>query len=489
MFTQPHNKRMRAGSNNELWLKMLSSGWFNFVLCYLNTIEQVVKLDSMILNHTDRKHWLQHLKTLKVSLDLDTDKYYNLENQINWVVLKELKIEILSIFFGLNKAMNNISRSSIIRLTKSNPNLKKLKLTGDFTSTTLFKYVAKYCHKIEELDIQGSLPIGALSLLGSSCHELKIIVLDYFGDEKSHNEMESLLKNNQNLKSFSLIDVILIEEEALISTLGKYCPLLETIYLERIESSVELTQTHIETFTRGCRYLQSVKIEYIGYLQGKCNKLFQCLGTYNPNLLELELCLDIDTIEMQIMLITQWQGSEHSLFVVENITTHSLQCLTQGCRQLKRFFFPFLNIPQNSFTDLDIYCHEIDTIEFFHCELSVDCLSHMGKLPKLKVARFIDIKTITDENITQLVKNKNNMIEEININYCDHLTNASLLSIATHCPHLKTLAVDNNTHFKTEFYYLLYARCEQLVNMYGAIPKKLLRALKTRKDRLQTNTE
>ena len=310
-------------------------------------------------------------KKSKNSVELDTDKSYNIENKIKWIVLKELHVENLSINLGLNKTTNRISSSSIIVLAKCNPNIKKLKVIGDFTSTKLFKYIAKYCHQIEELDFQGSLPVGALTLLGASCHHLKSIHLDYFDDEQSHNEIENLLKYNQNVKDFSLIDAVLTEE-VLITSLGKYCPMLEIVYLERIECSVEVTDADIDTFTQGCRYLKSVKIEYLGCLQGKCNKLFQCLGTYNPNLTELELCLDMDTIEMQIMLITQWQGSEDSLPTIESITASSLQCLFYGCIQLKHFFFPFLNIPYQGLHYLSKYCNEIEKVEFFHCELSND---------------------------------------------------------------------------------------------------------------------
>ena len=63
MLKQPNNKRGRC---KEKWLSMLSSEWFTVVLGYLNTIEQIVILDSAILNHTDRKHWLTHLKNQKI---------------------------------------------------------------------------------------------------------------------------------------------------------------------------------------------------------------------------------------------------------------------------------------------------------------------------------------------------------------------------------------------------------------------------------------
>ena len=94
--------------------------------------------------------------------------------------------------------------------------------------------------------------------------------------------LTNIIKANKNLKHYKASD--LKGNDHKFFDLSTYCPLLESLILD-------ITYDEIEIFTKGCRNLKNLRIEYCfeSDEDEDMDKLLQCLGSNNPLLETLQL--------------------------------------------------------------------------------------------------------------------------------------------------------------------------------------------------------
>ena len=182
---------------------------------------------------------------------------------------------------------NDISENSILLLAENNPNIMKLELFDDYSDSLTYsdvhvlQYFAKFCPQLEDLSVACcTTPYDAILCLAESCHQLKCIRIN--SDNVAN--IAPLLKQStclEVLRFWSYCD----NPGEVITTLGQCCSLLHTLDFCCTDENVNINpvmDNQIEIFTKGCRCLKELSADRS--FKGKCNKLYQCLGTYNPNL-------------------------------------------------------------------------------------------------------------------------------------------------------------------------------------------------------------
>ena len=136
------------------WKTLLYSEWFiPYLFTYLK-FQDMGKLDSAITNHEDKHHWLNHLKTIQLSINLNSIQFRkvlvtqsdfpssllqkNVIEQIYiWIMLKKLNIIELSLIMKntFTHTISWLSASSgsyfdyfMDVVTQNSPSMKKLEL-------------------------------------------------------------------------------------------------------------------------------------------------------------------------------------------------------------------------------------------------------------------------------------------------------------------------------------------------------------------------
>ena len=116
-------------SRYEVWINLLVSEWFANIFLNFLTLEEILKLDSSILNHDDRNKWLHCLSTIHLAIELKSvDPPDLFEQKLHWITdLKKLQLNELCLSSQENR--DDLCITEIIsKLAKNNSDFKKLKL-------------------------------------------------------------------------------------------------------------------------------------------------------------------------------------------------------------------------------------------------------------------------------------------------------------------------------------------------------------------------
>ena len=419
MKTRNQRKRIRY----EVWSNLLSSDWFVPMLFRYLKIYDKANLDSAICNHRDRKNWLDNLRNLEIILRLDDKVKIFYKNLLNWIVLKKLQLVELALYLTTPS-----SNALISKVTRNNPNLRKLTISGDFLilGNRFVSNIVRNCHKLQDLHLIGNVLPVILSLFGKHCNQLKSVEIDlepFFNMELfDSNELCGLFKNNHHLKDLLLKSRELSGE--VLATLGNHCPALENCYLDRIvdRANMIITTAQIEKFTKGCSHLKYLRLDY-GI--DKCNELLMSLGIHNHLLRTLDISSTYDVSVNEII----------------TVDPECFECLLKGCPKLRTIFLSNLNLCALNFTNLAQYDMQLEGLHFTECEVTEIFFSEIGKLPLLKELGLYGCKNITDQGIINFVTNAHKLVT-LGIGSCAQLTDLCLFSIAANCPEIESIILN-----------------------------------------------
>ena len=202
------------------------------------------------------------------------------------------------------------------------------------------------------------------------------------------------------------------------------------------------------------------------------DKLFRCLGNYNPSLTNLFM----------------YSLSSSTLQQSETVINDSLRCLSNGCPLLRQLSITNTRVSTQAVTYLVNHSSHLEILNLSFCCICDDGLTITKEADKLKYLKMLSLSfnnRITDESIINLVTGCHNL-ETISIFYCPKLSDTCLFTIAANCPRLKKIDLDfdDNKITKSGLQELLN-KCPKLVEIYSIdvlpneINKELLRRRKT----------
>ena len=401
------------------WLSLLTSDWFSSLLLKFINVIEISNLDTAFCSATVRPRWLDCLAN-----NVTPSSFQNLkwnDKAIDWIVLKNLHFEELPMMLK----QETLSSSSIYRLSLQCPNLRLMKIYSNGLENAVgdqcFQYIAALCPKLEVIDFRDvHLTNDDLIDLGKTCHKLTSVTLyPLISEHVNDTGLKGIVMTNNNIKHFEFT-YYNDRSDAVLSYVGQFCPALETIHLE----NMVLTDRYIDIFTNGCRNLKNLRLEELGYeTQGICNKMLKGLGKYNANLEELTL-----------------NAADRR----ESISVEAMKALALGCHKLHTLHISNTIIPAQGAKFLVENCPLITVISVWNCDINDAVLTEFGKLQYLRSLMICNNKDISDLGIISLVKDNHNL-EYININGCKLITDASLIAIGNHCPHLKYIRIGVNS--------------------------------------------
>ena len=435
-------------------MNLVSSSWFVILLQYLS-INDIAKLDSAFSNHDDRIHWLlllaKHSPNVKVVNNNFTDNF------VDWLISKKIRTNDLHIVFNKLPSRDikssattfpQISDKTIIKLINNSPNLKRLSLNDTFThmqkiSNILANTLSCYTN-LENLQLKSvKLIENDYVLLSQFCHQLRELHLEYV----ALIGINSLLQTNKNLETV-LMDS---DKDYYISgdtfeTLGQFCPKIKKCTISFYKTKYAITNTQIEIFTKGCRYMEYLMLADIT-IPRVIIKLLSCLGTYNPLLKELILPFK-NTTNTNTNTESDVHNSNQSSMLIESIKVFSICCF-----KLKRFEIYDFPLSTQGICHLINNCTQLEDLNFDYCDLCKDGLmitkdnNDSNKLQNLKSLDLSYNFDITDESLMNLIEGCYNL-ETIWVYDCFKLTDASLICIAANCSNLKQFGFSNERDSK-----------------------------------------
>ena len=462
----------------EFWIHLISSEWFICFLEYLR-MEEIAQLDSSFLNHADRCIWLVSLKSYRPKSNVKISSV----QFAKWLILKDICLQKLSLDLSIS------DESIILQLLKICPKLKDLTISDKTSNHMTLSFqtligVAMIFQKLKCLDMSNiQIPDGGLEILSIVCHQLKVIVfvdINMIGLNKLI-EMNHALTH---LRVESSIDCPSIGE--LFDTLGLNCPQLRFFiynFKKQNISTTEIEATHaqIETFTRGCPKLETLSLIFgIPLSTTMYDKLFYCLGNYNPYLTNLSMLL---------LFSSTLQPSE-------TVINDSLQILSNGCPLLRDCSITNANIRVSTQAVTYLVNHSIhlETLNLSLCCICDDRLIITKETDKLNNLESLGLSlnlNITDESIINLVTDCHNL-EEIHIQCCPKLTDTSLFSISMNCLQLEKIYLDfDGNKITIAGLKELINKCPKLIKIDSCdelpneIEEELLRRRNTRISRTQ----
>lgn len=436
------------------WFIVLVSYWHTpALLKYLNLYD-IARLDSAICNHEWRNEWLTFIQK-NISLNQPKEVIWT-DRIIDWcAVLKNIKFEDTCFNFHKNQD-GGLSGSKLISLAKLCPNLKtinahqKIRNLNDrlVAEHRNLYFIPSIAPKLENLGIfYYTFTDDDLVIIGNSSQQLISIKLYAPWDITSAATslgLRGLLKNNRKLIHFETN----ISSPEILSYIGSYCPLIETI---RLESDIEISHPYIKAFTEACTSLKSLFIQnYSLDNNNAVNQLLSCLGENNPNLEEF--------------VLQSRTNRENTVICDEALKTFAI-----GCSNLHTFSIDHIQVTFKGIRYLVNNCPLLQDIGLFRSDIcpsiieTNNVLHEIGKLKNLKKINISFCENVTDEGIECLLQENGRNLEDIEIVGCDSLTDQSLISVAFHCPSLESISLGlNSADMTSSGMFLLFHQCKKL---------------------------
>ena len=435
---------------HKLWMNLVSSGWFCYVLNCLS-LKDIIKLDLAFCNHEDRTKWLASLAKFYIPyVKIPQNRF--VVYFTNWLIQKKIRSNELKCILVPVIGGQRLVEESIIRLINNCcPSLNTLEIDDGLKSmrrfytvlmTTFNCYIDLEVLKISYAEISNF----GFELLSNTCHQLKVIHLSniiFIG-------LEKLLTANINLINLSLTSDNRSNKLCLgniFQALGQNCSRLQKCSIlchNEIENNT--TNIQMETFTKGCRCLKYLNLDITMVTAVKTSffdKLILCLGMYNPLIEELQLACEGDTV-----------------------TSNSLKCFSVGCPGLKKFEINKLDLSTQGINYLINNTTQLEILILESCLICNDGITITKANDKLKYLQYLGLSTnydITDESFVDLI-NGCHKLGTIDIGSCSKLTDTSLFSIAANCPDLKYLHFGKyrNNYFTNHGMNELRTKCPNL---------------------------
>ena len=460
-------KRKRHG----LWIKLISSDWFTSFLEYLS-LNEIAVLDSAFCNHIDRHKWLGRLSgSIRPDILVHDDKL------IKWFISRSIRPEKLIINFSY------VSENIVSELMKYCSSVKQLHFYNKVSSplinltTEMMHNLANNSQKLEVLKIsEMSVSEDGFEVLSASCHKLQIIEIK---NASYCVGLDKLLKVSPVLKELDInIETEFLDISKVVDALGLSCPLLQSCKLVNRSCSrdVTLTDSQIETFTKGCPNLESLKFSFRN-TEPNIYELLRCLGTYSHSLQSIHISLTPAPLSQLPILLSRAK---------RNI----LQCLSNGCPLLKEISLYWFKLFASDVSYLINHSIYLEVLTLCRCYISDDevvITKEADKLQHLKRLCLHYNDNITDESIINLVKGCHDL-EYIAIASCDKLTDASLFSIAANCPNLETIILDfENAHLTEIGFKELLNKCPKLLQLLDERQQLFLLSFDIKKELLRRN--
>ena len=258
------------------WINLIVSDWVSSIVLKCLDAVEISILDTAFCNRRHRGLWLKCLERNAKFSSFQNVKWG--DDMINWILSRNLTFKEIELIL-INET---ISDAGMFHLAQQCPNLKHLKITSNGQENAIgdqsFQYFAAFCPQLEFLDIRDiQMTNEDMVNIGKTCSELKSITLyPLISEHVSNKGLQGILMNNHKVRHFEFT-FYNDRSDVILSYLGRYCPLLETLHLENIV----LTTHHIEEFTMNCKNIRLLRFEELGYdTQGSCNKILKYLGMF-----------------------------------------------------------------------------------------------------------------------------------------------------------------------------------------------------------------
>ena len=238
------------------------------------------------------------------------------------------------------------------------------------------------------------------------------------------------MQSNKSLLNLFLNNVIIPSIGDLLGMLGRDCPQIKHFSFTRSSIWTDITESQIETFTRGCQQLVSLTLQFPNLpMVPKLHKLLYCLGSHNRYLEKLDI-ESTNVLEEPTDLPTS--------------ITESLRCLLNGCPLLWELSVNNISLSTQAIIYIANNSIHLQTLSLNSCYVFDDTLVFTKEMDKLKYLKKLDLSfndSLTDKNFINLIEGCHD-VKEIRILDCRELTNDSLFSIAKNCPQLEYIELD-----------------------------------------------
>ena len=379
------------------------------------------------------------------------------------MVLRSIRAENLTVDF-------HISQNIVNELMKNCSSVKQLFLNYAPRSPPMKLNTNQIIHnfseskpKLEVLKMNDiSISDDGFEVLSSSCHTLQTIGLE----RTNCIGLDKLLMKSSVLRELDIYDADILNMNEILETLGLSCPLLQSciinVFASQPDEFITLTDLALETFTKGCRNLESLEFQFV-VMEYDIDKLFRCLGSYNSLLQDLNIhnCISLTRNEQH----RQHQLEQHRQ---QSIIEDKLQYLSNGCRFLRSVTLDHLCLSSSDISYLVNHSIHLETLFLIMCNICGDGLEITKEADKLKYLKQLNLffnNYITDESIINVIKGCHNL-EIIEISSCNQLTDISLFGIASNCPNLVRITLDlKDTHFTDVGLRELLSKCPKLIQL------------------------
>lgn len=280
---------------------MVLSDWFYSLLFQYLNFKDIAKFDLAVCNRKLRPQWLQSLGKYTSSASFQV--FYNVnwsDSFISWIIQRNLYFDELAIEQGYHR----ISYDGMCRLAQHCSNLNALKLSyySNIKDCERFQCLASGCNKLKRLEILKHSPLNdsEYALLGACVHleSIKIVIVGYILDSLPI-KIKQFLKDKQKLKA---LEIQYNCGSDFLLELGVNCPQLEHL---SIDSLVQTSAADIEHFLQVCRYLKTLEL-WFPFGEGSSittDELMVSLGKHCP-LLESLVLKDSRKLSTSFVLAT-----------------------------------------------------------------------------------------------------------------------------------------------------------------------------------------
>ncbi len=397
------------------------------------TIEDLAHFDGALLNRIDRR---VHLSLLR---DTEHGGIYSVSEKV-FGRLKRYRFDsgVVAWLESRNVFMRALKFSDEKRdfpagfLARTGRTL--LQIHMDYCSEVSdagLDILAKSCPRLEDVMIKySSVTVAGIANFGQQCPDIHTLRLCYELYAIDGTTPAACLA--EDFKALKTIEIPSVSD-ADVFTLAQGCPLLEDVDLS---CSDELTDAAVLNLVNFCPGLHSLSLSECELIT---NAALETLAQRVPGLFSLDV-----------------SGTQ--------VTDAGLARLAQGCKMLQKVNFHGLDISDAALAGLAQACPGLQNVAVAHCAqitdesiaaLALHCtgLHTIGlrgtKITDVSLAQFgescADMRkvkllgtVITDSGLARLAEGCHKL-EDVNLTGCDQITDVGAISLALHCPLIRTL--------------------------------------------------
>lgn len=391
-------------------------------------LKEVARFDNTVLNHDQRYWFLRNLSGM-TSQSRGADRFL-----LRWLFQRHIKLTslvstcsfwrvdalafelfppdlsalaILDIYSLLIKD-DEACVQTLTASLKQCKTLRSIRIDANFAG--LFECPAFYSN-LEEIVLKGLTCAELVQKIAVGCPNLQRVS---FNCESSCEAslIELILKRGDKL---TFIDFGATSKN-IARYIARRCPLLT-----HLEGIFDISDDELEVFGACCPRLTQLGVK-------RCDQWTDVGLTALAKGCPLLVCFNLDRL----------RGAR-------NISDNSIVHISESCTQLERLFLENLpKLTDKSLLAIGQNCKHLKELCLCNLRFSCEHLTAFCALPNLKGLRdiYLEVLTIDDDTILELVRNTHETLRSLNIKSCD-VTDVAMYHIAQHCRMLYDMELHN----------------------------------------------